>query len=209
MKKYILTICVTLFSSLTLAAFGVSADTNGRAEVVKKIIAKQLQKDVKLINPDLTFYSLGADELDIVEIVMAIEEKLSIQINDDELNNITKTNDVILLPQNLKISQFIKVVEGSPQVERKTVDKAKRNKSILYDGEVGSYKELNAKKNPNNLVLVYIPSVEDIIMFESQRLNRKLTYQEIEYIKNNSVTIAMDADNAEKFLSTRKDKSGI
>ena len=52
---------------------------------VKKIIAEQLGKDVEDIKNEASFIEdLGADSLDTVELVMALEDAFKVQIPDDQ-----------------------------------------------------------------------------------------------------------------------------
>ena len=63
---------------------------------VKKIIAKELKLDEKEITPEANFIDdLGANSLDVVEIVMAMEEAFDLEIPDDDVENITIVRDVI------------------------------------------------------------------------------------------------------------------
>ncbi|MBF0488437.1 acyl carrier protein [Candidatus Magnetominusculus dajiuhuensis] len=65
-------------------------------EKVKEIISKQLGIDLGQIAPESSFIEdLGADSLDIVELVMAFEEAFSIQIPDEAAEKITKVQDAI------------------------------------------------------------------------------------------------------------------
>ncbi len=62
-----------------------------RADTEKKviaIIAKKLAMQPEQINADSTFKSLGADSLDIVEIIMNFEEIFKIEIKDDDAEKI-------------------------------------------------------------------------------------------------------------------------
>ena len=47
---------------------------------VQTIIAEQLGKDIGEVGPDAKFVDLGADSLDTVEIMMALEEKFELQV---------------------------------------------------------------------------------------------------------------------------------
>ena len=50
---------------------------------VKEIIAKELEVDIKQLQPEAKFIEdLGADSLDIVELVMALEEEFGLDIPD-------------------------------------------------------------------------------------------------------------------------------
>ncbi|MCF6775094.1 acyl carrier protein [Thiotrichales bacterium 19X7-9] len=63
---------------------------------VKKIIADQLNVDEKDVVPDASFIDdLGADSLDTVELVMALEEEFETDIPDEEAEKIKTVQDVI------------------------------------------------------------------------------------------------------------------
>lgn len=63
---------------------------------VKKIIADQLGLDENTIKMDSLFIDdLGADSLDVVELIMALEEEFDIEIPDEEAEKATKVGDVV------------------------------------------------------------------------------------------------------------------
>lgn len=63
---------------------------------VISIIADKLSIEKSLITPEATFVEdLGADSLDTVELVMALEEEFSIEIPDDEAEKIRTLGDVL------------------------------------------------------------------------------------------------------------------
>ncbi|HET8883584.1 MAG TPA: acyl carrier protein [Solimonas sp.] len=65
-------------------------------EKVKKIIAEQLSVSEDQITPDASFVEdLGADSLDTVELVMALEEEFEIDIPDEEAEKIVTFKDVL------------------------------------------------------------------------------------------------------------------
>ncbi|HEY0881087.1 MAG TPA: acyl carrier protein [Archangium sp.] len=69
--------------------------TNIEAKV-KSIIADQLGVSEDEIKPESSFIEdLGADSLDIVELVMAMEEEFEIEIPDEEAENIKSVGDAI------------------------------------------------------------------------------------------------------------------
>jgi acyl carrier protein len=66
------------------------------AEKVKSIIVEQLGVDADEVTPAASFTDdLGADSLDIVELVMAFEEEFGIEIPDEDAENITTVQDAI------------------------------------------------------------------------------------------------------------------
>ncbi len=63
---------------------------------VKSIIADQLGVGEDEIKPESSFIEdLGADSLDIVELVMAMEEEFEVEIPDEEAENIKTVGDAI------------------------------------------------------------------------------------------------------------------
>jgi acyl carrier protein len=63
---------------------------------VKSIIADQLGVGEDEIKPESSFIDdLGADSLDIVELVMAMEEEFEVEIPDEEAENIKTVADAI------------------------------------------------------------------------------------------------------------------
>ncbi len=63
---------------------------------VKQVIASQLQVDLADVSNEKAFVEdLGADSLDIVELVMAMEETFNLEIPDDEAEKIRTVQDAI------------------------------------------------------------------------------------------------------------------
>jgi acyl carrier protein len=63
-------------------------------EKVKKIIVDQLGVDEAEVTPDAKFIDdLGADSLDTVELVMALEEEFGLEIPDEDAEKITTVKD--------------------------------------------------------------------------------------------------------------------
>ncbi len=62
---------------------------------IKKIIAERLDRKIEEVTDDARFVDdLGADSLDITELLMALEEEFNIEI-DDEANEIDTVGDAI------------------------------------------------------------------------------------------------------------------
>ena len=63
---------------------------------VKKIVAEQLGVNEAEVKNESSFQEdLGADSLDIVELVMALEEAFGTEIHDEEAENITTVQQAI------------------------------------------------------------------------------------------------------------------
>ena len=66
------------------------------AERVKKIVVEHLGVDPEKVTENASFIDdLGADSLDIVELVMAFEEEFSVEIPDDAAEKISTVKDAI------------------------------------------------------------------------------------------------------------------
>jgi len=64
-------------------------------EKLKAIVVDKLSADENEVTMEATFEDLGADSLDIVEIVMALEEEFDIEISDDEAEQAKTVGDVV------------------------------------------------------------------------------------------------------------------
>ena len=70
-----------------------SADIQER---ICKIIAEQLSQDADEVVPEASFIDdLGADSLDLVELVMHMEEEFDVEIPDEQAENIRTVQDAI------------------------------------------------------------------------------------------------------------------
>ena len=66
------------------------------SEKIKSIIAGQLGVKLEEVTPEASFIDdLGADSLDTVELVMALEEEFGVEIPDEDAEKITTVGDAI------------------------------------------------------------------------------------------------------------------
>ncbi len=73
-------------------------------EKLKKIIAEVLNVDVDEIRPETTFVEdLGADSLDLFQILMGIEEEFDIEISNEAASSIVSVGDAAeMIRENLE-----------------------------------------------------------------------------------------------------------
>ena len=65
-------------------------------DTVKKVVVDQLSVDEKLVTPEARFTDdLGADSLDTVELVMALEEEFDMEIPDADAEKVVTVGDVV------------------------------------------------------------------------------------------------------------------
>ena len=65
-------------------------------EKIKSIISEQLGVKAEEVTPQASFIDdLGADSLDTVELIMALEEEFSVEIPDEDAEKMTTVGDAI------------------------------------------------------------------------------------------------------------------
>lgn len=75
------------------------------ATKVKTIIAEKISVDVDSLEASKSFTEdLGADSLDVVEMVMGLEEAFDVEIPDEAAEKIATVDDAIKYLENLKVS---------------------------------------------------------------------------------------------------------
>lgn len=73
-------------------------------EKIKNIIVEQLQVAETAVTEDASFIDdLGADSLDLVELIMALEEEFGIEIPDGDAEKVVTVGDVVnYIKENVK-----------------------------------------------------------------------------------------------------------
>ncbi|MCR5415436.1 MAG: acyl carrier protein [Pseudobutyrivibrio sp.] len=67
-------------------------------DLLKEIIAEVLNVDANEISEKTTFVDdLGADSLDVFQIIMGVEEKLNIEVDTDEAEKLSTVGDAVEL----------------------------------------------------------------------------------------------------------------
>ncbi len=63
---------------------------------IKKVVVDQLDVNEEEVTPSASFVDdLGADSLDVVELVMGLEEEFDIEIPDEDAEKITTVKDAV------------------------------------------------------------------------------------------------------------------
>ncbi|EAI1731982.1 acyl carrier protein [Campylobacter coli] len=70
---------------------------------VKTVVVEQLSIDADAVKMESKIIEdLGADSLDVVELIMALEEKFEVEIPDSDAEKLIKIEDVVNYIENLK-----------------------------------------------------------------------------------------------------------
>ncbi len=64
-------------------------------EVLRSLIAKIIRKEDLVLTPETTFKDLGADSLDVVQIMVGIEEAFDIELVEEEMKNLSNIGGFI------------------------------------------------------------------------------------------------------------------
>lgn len=71
-------------------------------EQVKNIVAEGLGVDVADLTEETTFESLGADSLDLMDMVMSFEDEFSVEIDTEAIGDLKTIGDVVKYIESLK-----------------------------------------------------------------------------------------------------------
>ena len=70
-------------------------------EKVKKILSEQFDVEEDRISSDTSIINdLGADSLDVVDLLMSIEDEFEVEVPDDEIENIKTVEDLVKYIEN-------------------------------------------------------------------------------------------------------------
>jgi acyl carrier protein len=64
-------------------------------ETLRKIIAKIIRKEDLVLTPNTTFKELGADSLDVVQVMVALEEAFDIELIDEDMKALSNMGGFI------------------------------------------------------------------------------------------------------------------
>ena len=71
-------------------------------EKVKEIVAEGLGVDAADLTAETTFESLGADSLDLMDMVMSFEDAFEVEIDTDSLSDLTTIGSVVTYIEGLQ-----------------------------------------------------------------------------------------------------------
>ena len=70
-------------------------------ERIKELLMEQLSLDYDQLSADTRFDEVGADSIDVVELVMALEAELGVQMPDDQLERVTTLGELARLAEEM------------------------------------------------------------------------------------------------------------
>ena len=82
-------------------------------DAVCALVAKQMDLDRKEVTLDKSFADLGADDLDVVEMVMEAEDRFKVDISDEAIDREVGTVGPAELPKVFKVSSLVRLVRAA------------------------------------------------------------------------------------------------
>ena len=70
-------------------------------ERIKELLVEQLNLEDEQLQSDTLFDEIGVDSIDIVELVMALEAELGVQMPDDQLERVATLGDLARLAEEM------------------------------------------------------------------------------------------------------------
>ncbi|MBR7927359.1 acyl carrier protein [Aerococcaceae bacterium zg-ZUI334] len=70
--------------------------------IVKNMIVDRFNVNEETVTPTMTFDDLGADSLDVVELVMEIENHFDVTFDDEKIEQLTNIGDAVQYIETLK-----------------------------------------------------------------------------------------------------------
>ncbi len=73
--------------------------------IIFRMIARQFHKNIEEINENMDFIEdLGADSIDLVELIMFCEDEFKIELDVDEYEGVKRIKDIVVLVEKKKES---------------------------------------------------------------------------------------------------------
>ena len=214
----ILKIAVTALTCLPLMVLAMNKNLS--LSEAKKVAAQSVLNQTAMILEisesqvilDLPFSKQvsPADDLDFVEIIMAIESDLGISIDDSTLKNIsgaTDERDIINLLSIRKLQDFVGTLPLPKSPEQPTPLPVKGPSDPLELGDSGAYGELVTRPNPSGYVVVTVPDINEFIPIIEQQWGRQLTSDELKEAHAIAPSLVMSRDDAEELKKLRASRS--
>lgn len=164
-------------------------------ESIIKITSEQLGVSAESIRADSTFASLGADDLDFVEIVMATEDAHKVSISDDLVTKIAGISSAEEIVHHLTIAGFAgALASAEPQAE------SDADANVV----TGLYADLIMQPLPEGYSYLFIPSLAEILAAAEDKEGRTLTEKEVLSIRDRAPAMVAPYEVIQKMSESRQ-----
>lgn len=164
-------------------------------ESIVKITSEQLGVSAERIRPDSTFASLGADDLDFVEIVMATEDAHNVSLPDELLTKLAGVSAAEEIIHHLTIAEFAHALDSAEPLADSEPDE-----NVV----TGLYAELVAQPLPAGYSYLFIPSLAAILTAAEEKEGRPLTEHEVLGIRDKAPSMVAPNDVVLKMNESRQ-----
>jgi len=164
-------------------------------ESIIKITSEQLGVSATKIKYDSTFASLGADDLDFVEIVMTTEDAHKVSIPDDLLIKVAGVSTAEEIVHHLTIAGFAQALNSAePQTE------SEADENVV----TGLYAELVTQPLPDGYSYLFMPSLAAILTAVEDKQGRPLSEEEVLSIRDRAPAMVTPNDVIIKMNQSRQ-----
>jgi len=184
-------------------------------KIIKSILAEKIGVDLtEVVDEAYLVNDLGADSLDIVEIIMEMERKLDISIGDEEINSMYTVGEVInIVKEHIQHPEKNITPKEKPKktsyMYHWLYEVERENEAILSECLRGSYRRrFEDTDDPHSSIYsdIYKYSCGGVEMFENE-FNLHLAKDEMEIIHTISESVSNLLDTLDKICIESSDKS--
>jgi len=149
------------------------------------------------IRPDSTFASLGADDLDFVEIVMATEDAHKVSIPDDLLIKVAGITAADEIVHHLTIAGFSQALDAAESFTETEADE-----NLV----TGRYSELVTQTVPEGYSFLFVPSLAATLKNAEDKKGLALSEAEVLIIRDQAPAMVVPHDVILKMNKRRKNE---
>jgi acyl carrier protein len=183
-----------------------AAKSGTTVEQVCEITALLLRVDRSKVRAETSLGDLGADDLDLVELVMELEEHFNIDIPDDAIENAAGTKSLGEGMKNITMAKLASVVDkrkmtprsgkGKPPVNGGQSDNAAANGSGAANGTTPPEKPQAGK------VKVFLNPLVMLLAGAEKQKGRPLNREEVLEVRDKAVFVMMSPEQSRKFYES-------
>lgn len=164
------------------------------------ITADLVAFDPSRLNAETSLADLGADDLDLAELVVQLEDHFDIEISDDAVTNTLVVNGSRPDLKNVTMAKLASVIDDQ---KRSGGRRSPRSTEGLHQPEVRTEPAVHGTNDNPEVpqVKVYLNPLALLLAGAERQKGRPLTREEVLEVRNNAKFIMMSPEQAEKYYT--------